>query len=153
MEHDAAMLELGKITSLCDTAGVSWIYWQYKPYHDITTQCEDSEGVFNPDGTEQEKKLAQLSYPYPQKVAGDITGWTYDKDTKKFNMVYRTPSDNSKFLDKRTVIFIGAKHQATYGYDLNITPRSAVEYTNDGIYLTITPLVANVDVTVEIEFY
>jgi hypothetical protein len=57
-EFGACMDSLGcaqEITSVADVSDsklVSWAYWEYKPFHDITTSAGNrSEGFFNFDGS------------------------------------------------------------------------------------------------------
>lgn len=44
--------EITSVADVSDSKLVSWAYWEYKPFHDITTSAGNrSEGFFNFDGS------------------------------------------------------------------------------------------------------
>ena len=50
-----------------------WAYWEYKPFHDITTSAGNrSEGFYNRDGSLQTKKVKALSRTYVQAAQGTV---------------------------------------------------------------------------------
>jgi endoglycosylceramidase len=53
------------VLDLADAQGLSWMYWNFKGYDDITTVNSVSESMFDEAGRPQALKLAALSRSYP----------------------------------------------------------------------------------------
>lgn len=53
------------VLDLADAQGLSWAYWNFKGYDDITTVNSVSESMFDEAGAPQQLKLAALSRSYP----------------------------------------------------------------------------------------
>jgi len=52
---------------------LSWAYWQFKKYDDVTTSARDgSEGFYDDDGTLHVAKVKELARPYIQAAQGSI---------------------------------------------------------------------------------
>lgn len=52
MDTKDCAAEVTGVTQTCDDRLSSWMYWEYKPYNDITTSAgKSSEGFYNYDGT------------------------------------------------------------------------------------------------------
>lgn len=67
--HESSSQVLTFLTDLADQGGMlSWTYWTWKSFQDITTQNPASESLYNDDGSLQMLKLAALSRSYPQAV-------------------------------------------------------------------------------------
>ncbi|CAL6087161.1 Conserved_hypothetical protein [Hexamita inflata] len=62
--------------------GMSWAYWAFKPFGDITTTFNEAkglnEGLFNPNMTVQKEKVKILSHPYVQICAGELSVNEFD---------------------------------------------------------------------------
>lgn len=61
-----ALLNSHKLQRLADENLQSWIYWQFKGYHDITTQSSVAEGLWFANGTVNTDKVKMLSRTYAQ---------------------------------------------------------------------------------------
>lgn len=65
--------EITSVADVSDSKLVSWAYWEYKPFHDITTSAGNrSEGFFNFDGSYQVQKIKALNRAYIQAAQGTI---------------------------------------------------------------------------------
>eukprot|EP00767_Chilomastix_cuspidata_P003716 gnl/Chilomastix_cuspidata/384.p1 GENE.gnl/Chilomastix_cuspidata/384~~gnl/Chilomastix_cuspidata/384.p1 ORF type:complete len:533 (-),score=181.80 gnl/Chilomastix_cuspidata/384:1445-3019(-) len=133
-EHEAALEELQWVTELANAERLSWIYWAYKGFGDITTQCPDEEGLFNLDSSVQSEKLRVLSYPYPMAVAGKLNAFEFGFDSRHFHLDITTPPEDQ--LDLETVIFCDALFQYyPDGWRFDVAPEAAVTYYWDSLNL------------------
>ena len=66
----ACFNEISNFANICDQLLMSWAYWNYKPYGDHTTACDNDEGIFNSDGKIQQHKMKALVRPYIQRFQG-----------------------------------------------------------------------------------
>lgn len=65
MNDTECMTEINQVADACDDYIVSWAYWEYKTYKDLTTSAGDrSEGFYNFDGTLQHNKVKALTRTY-----------------------------------------------------------------------------------------
>ena len=67
---DACVQEILSAVEAFDSKALSWAYWQYKGYNDITTTGSDTEGLWYSNGTLQSNKVMALSRTYFQAVQG-----------------------------------------------------------------------------------
>lgn len=68
---DACYTEISSLTDAADSALNSWAYWMYKPFNDFTTSCiDDKEGLFEKDGSLQDKKVRALTRSYASAFQG-----------------------------------------------------------------------------------
>lgn len=52
MDTEACEVEVTQVGDVSDEHLNGWAYWQFKPYHDLTTSAGNkSEGFYNYDGT------------------------------------------------------------------------------------------------------
>jgi hypothetical protein len=63
---DRRYIEAQTVTGLADQYLLSWSYWMFKPYHDITTQAVDAEGnvlegLYDSNGVLHEDKAFVLT--------------------------------------------------------------------------------------------
>ena len=61
---------LEKHVEFADKTLLSWAYWQFKSFRDLTTSGGSDEGFYGPDGKLQTNKLSVLVRPYAQIIAG-----------------------------------------------------------------------------------
>ncbi len=91
---DLATIE--RIVAASDAHMVGWNYWHYCGCDDPTTQGASSQAIVNdaaqpPTGSNvREAKLAVLSRPYPQAVAGTPQSYSFDPASKRFRLTYST---------------------------------------------------------------
>ena len=77
----SAMVEVSTIADLADAHLISWAYWQFKYYDDVTTQAHmhgySPESFYNQEGQLEEGKIQSLGRPHAQAVCGKIVfmGW------------------------------------------------------------------------------
>lgn len=65
--------EVDQVAEVCDQTLASWAYWEFKPFHDLTTSAGDrSEGFYDKDGTLQTDKVKALARTYVRYAQGDI---------------------------------------------------------------------------------
>ena len=58
--------------------GAGWAYWEFKPFHDITTTAGNrSEGFFRTDGSTQTSKVKALSRTYIKAAQGTIENMSF----------------------------------------------------------------------------
>jgi endoglycosylceramidase len=82
--------EINRVTAVADAHQLSWAYWQFKYFHDITTVSGPKEGLYNANGTVQEAKLGALSRTYAPVVAGKLTAIRFDPVSAAFRLTYTT---------------------------------------------------------------
>ena len=52
LDSDVCAREIQQVVEVCDEFRLGWAYWEFKPFHDLTTSAGDkSEGFYNKDGT------------------------------------------------------------------------------------------------------
>ena len=64
-EHNKSLEDITYMCDLVDEHMQSFAYWNYKPYHDLTTHNFVSEGMYYNDGLLFEKKARAMSRTYP----------------------------------------------------------------------------------------
>ena len=117
---------------MADENLLSWIYWQFKGYHDITTQTSVAEGLWFENGTLNTDKVKMLSRTYAQvgklqvqqmmgiiqhkyqAVAGVYDHQEFDPDTSDFQLVYHANID----IQQPTIIFLNEKLYYPNGYNI-----------------------------------
>lgn len=75
----ACAAEITAVTSAADEVLASWAYWQYKGFGDFTTFTAElglDEGLFYPNSTVQDTKVAALTRTYAQATQG-VPQWMY----------------------------------------------------------------------------
>ena len=74
----ACEIEIQNVADVADKYLVGWAYWEYKPFHDLTTSAGNkSEGFYELDGTLQVRKVRALSRPYVKAAQGTIKNVTF----------------------------------------------------------------------------
>lgn len=85
MDSDDCFREISGVTGTCDDRLVSWAYWEFKTYKDLTTSAgSHSEGFYNYDGTVEQKKVKALARTYIKSAQGLITQMHFDTKTAEF---------------------------------------------------------------------
>lgn len=120
----------------------SWIYWQFKSYHDPTTQAMQRdgtvrEGLYDPDtGLLLEGKAALLARPHAQAVAGDIRSLAFDPWSKRFCLAYaadlRVPTP--------TRVFASTRWHYPKGHHVTIVPaaKAVARVSGDYVFVAVT---------------
>lgn len=67
---EACVQEILSSVEAFDSKALSWSYWQYKGFNDITTTGSSTEGFFFANGTLQDGKVKALSRTYFQYIQG-----------------------------------------------------------------------------------
>jgi endoglycosylceramidase len=112
---------LRRVVDLADDHMVGWQEWHYCGCDEPTSQVspdvqalvKDPKKPPRGDNLKQEK-LAVLSRPYPQVVAGTPGGWDFDSESRKFELSYKTAKASGKGSFKRglTDVFVPRLHYA-----------------------------------------
>ena len=83
MDSDNCAREIDQVAEVCDDALASWAYWEFKPFHDLTTSAGDrSEGFYNKDGTLEVSKVKSLVRTYVKKAQGQLFAQNFIPDSK-----------------------------------------------------------------------
>jgi len=72
------------VTSMADRMMVGWAYWSYDP---------GSWGFWDPATLRESPSIAQLVRPYPRRVAGDPTSFSWDEAAGVFELSWRGARD------------------------------------------------------------
>lgn len=82
MDSDNCAREVDQVADVCDDALASWAYWEFKPFHDLTTSAGDrSEGFYNKDGTLEVAKVKSLVRTYVKKAQGKLEKMSFIADS------------------------------------------------------------------------
>ncbi len=107
--------DLARLTTYADDHLTGWMYWAYKLWDDPTGNR--NEGLFHDDAdlsSVKHDKLALLSRPYAQAVAGTPTSLSWDADARVLTVRY-TPRPGTG----RTNVFVPA-HTYPEGYEVRV---------------------------------
>ena len=110
------LTDIGRLTQYADQHLTGWLYWAYKEWNDPTGSSD--EGLYGNDAdpsTVKAAKVALLSYPYPQAMAGTPMALSWDAAGRVLSFSYR-PNAAAGLTD----VFVGA---GTYpnGYQVTVT--------------------------------
>lgn len=82
--------ELSNVAGRAEENLVSWAYWQYKGYNDITTAGKSNEeGFYNEDGSLQTSKVKALARTYAYAVTGKVEKNYFEADSGKFELIFK----------------------------------------------------------------
>lgn len=71
LDSEVCADEITFVAETTDKYLAGWAYWEFKPFHDLTTSAgTGSEGFYNKDGTLQHKKMRALTRPYLRNAQG-----------------------------------------------------------------------------------
>lgn len=95
---------LANVMDRADAAAMSAFYWQFKPFHDYTTNNATVEGLFFPNGTLQQAKYDAIVRPYPQKTPAEPSSLRFrlDKISGDFSVNYTL---STTAVNRTTVLF------------------------------------------------
>lgn len=96
------------IADLADTYMIGWIYWAYENWGTRTSGTAGTMASHN-------AVVDALVRPYPPAIAGIPLRYSFDDDTRRFELTY-TPSRTGR---RQTVIFVPSRHYPN-GYDISI---------------------------------
>jgi endoglycosylceramidase len=121
--------EIERVVVDADNARVGWQYWHYCECDDPTTSGGGGTQSLVPDPSKppigsnvREDKLKVLARPYPVAVAGNPTGWTFDRLSGRFQVDFTNErvSGGSFGAGSATEIAVPAV-QYPAGYDVTVT--------------------------------
>eukprot|EP01015_Nassula_variabilis_P007965 TRINITY_DN1620_c0_g1_i4.p1 TRINITY_DN1620_c0_g1~~TRINITY_DN1620_c0_g1_i4.p1 ORF type:complete len:521 (-),score=108.40 TRINITY_DN1620_c0_g1_i4:49-1566(-) len=99
---DKGLREIDHVLKKADAAFMSWAYWQFKFFHDVTstTRPAINEGFYDSVGHLQSRKVKLLSRPYLPEICGTPVSAEYDskKAYAKFEYTAGECSDNTTVL-------------------------------------------------------
>lgn len=102
MDTKDCAAEVTGVTQTCDDRLSSWMYWEYKPFNDITTSAgKSSEGFYNFDGSLEQVKVKALVRTYVKAAQGLITKMHFDTKTAVFEALIKVDTS----INQPTVIF------------------------------------------------
>jgi len=123
-----------------DEFKVSWAWWQFKSFNDITTQGEGtSESFYDENGDLQIKKVRALSRTYAYAVAGTIIDMNFDSSNGIFNLSF----NYDKSITQPTEIYLNKEFYYPNGYKLITTPTQAVSWKEvelNRIHINVQPI-------------
>jgi endoglycosylceramidase len=125
-----------RVANLADEAGHSWQYWTYKTYFDPypiflippdvarATDRDDTWSIIAEDGTVKRRKVEALARPYPMALAGRKGRWSFDPQSKVFELRFVATSNRS------SIVAFPARIQYPRGFAITargarVTPRPA----------------------------
>ena len=111
---------IARMTRLADEHMASWQWWHYCDCEDPTTAGPGIQAVVvdphkppRGDNVEREK-LELLARPYPQAVNGVPEGWSFDPETRRFELSYVTDPVGGGEIPRRVKTQV-AIPRANYG--------------------------------------
>lgn len=119
-------------TELADQYMVSWQEWQYdNPYSKTSSQEIVHDSMLPPTGDNVDaEKLALLSRPYPQAVAGTPKSWSFKRETREFELSYKTRGVAGKLpLNLRSYVY-APRVQYPAGYTATVRGGRIVSQPN-----------------------
>jgi endoglycosylceramidase len=123
-DDEQSSTTLSNVMDRADAATMSAFYWQFKPFHDYTTNNASVEGLFFPNGTLQQDKYDAIVRPYPQKTPAVPSTLKYrlDKASGDFSLNY-TLSDTA--TNRTTVLFAPDVVYPNGGPRISLVPESS----------------------------
>jgi Glycoside hydrolase family 5 C-terminal domain len=101
------LVDTRRVIDLADEHMVGWQYWHYCDCDDPTTSGPGVQSLVvdpskPPRGDNVKRaKLRLLARPYPQAVAGTPRSFSFDPDTRAFELAYSTASPDGGRLPRR----------------------------------------------------
>ncbi|KNC51965.1 endoglycoceramidase [Thecamonas trahens ATCC 50062] len=128
LESPAAADALNHLLDLCDANLQSFNYWQYKPYHDLTTASQPfDESFYYPNGTLQANKIKVLSRTYAYATAGVPRDMMFDAETGAFKFVWDSWGHT---IGLPTSIYLNEAMWYPHGYSVTFIPRDGASYSS-----------------------
>jgi endoglycosylceramidase len=107
-----------ELLAMADRAGAGWAYWSYDPSGADGWALEDASGNENPI-------VAHVVRPYPRRVAGDPTAWSWDDGAKALDVAYVDRADASGAHE----LFVPAARTYAGGWHVEVTPDAPGTWT------------------------
>ena len=102
-----------------DAARIPWTYWQYCCSPDGYTLLID--GKKPPSGRNVVRGVLDIiDRPFPRRVAGTPTGWSWDPKTRTFKLSYSTKHAGRRLRSRTTSVWVGRLHFPR-GYTRKVT--------------------------------
>ncbi len=122
------LTRIGRIVGEADDHMVGWLYWHYCGCADPTTSGSGgTQSVVNdarkaPTGANvKADKLAVLSRPYPQAVAGVPSSWSFDPGSNRFTLAYSTGrKGGGSFAFRADTQIFASPRRYPGGYDVRV---------------------------------
>ena len=119
------LVTIERIIDGADRHMIGWQYWHYCGCDDPTTQSVAQQAIVDdaslpPEGDNvREEKLAVLSRPYPQVVAGTPRDYSFDPESRVFHLTYSTTAPDGQPFGPGAIteVFTGSLHYPD-GYDV-----------------------------------
>lgn len=113
-DSENCAMEVGLVADACDKHLVSWGYWQFKNYWDLTTSAgTGSEGFYNQDGSLQTIKIEALARAYLPFTQGVLHSMNWNPSSLLFTATFNL--DQS--LLKPSVLYV----PAVFGDDYTVS--------------------------------
>jgi endoglycosylceramidase len=113
-----------RTTAMADKYQQSWMYWQFKYYQDITTCTPQGESLYQDDGNVCMDKLEVLSRTYPQAVAGSINDYSFNVQTKGFDMKFHpVETDSYDQVGSKghdSVVYVNKEMFYPHGFEVSV---------------------------------
>eukprot|EP00005_Dracoamoeba_jomungandri_P000139 CAMPEP_0174253230 /NCGR_PEP_ID=MMETSP0439-20130205/2606_1 /TAXON_ID=0 /ORGANISM="Stereomyxa ramosa, Strain Chinc5" /LENGTH=525 /DNA_ID=CAMNT_0015334145 /DNA_START=19 /DNA_END=1596 /DNA_ORIENTATION=- len=113
------------LTDLADKYLQSWTYWQFKFYHDLTTDTGSGESFYDENGKLQKEKVKMLSRSYAQAIAGVPLSQSFDTDTS----LYRLSFSLDPSISAPTVVYINEQYYYPNGFSVTTQPPGSLSYS------------------------
>lgn len=107
-----------KTMATADEFLMSWIGWDYKPFHPQTRLTKDDNCCYLWNETGLNQIYARnTSRTYPQAVAGHAIKFSFDPSSKEFALVYEVSED---CISNQTVIYLNEDMHYPTGFTVDI---------------------------------
>ena len=117
-DSEACYNEILGFVKAADNHLVSWAYWMYKTFNDhTTTAANNTEGIFNSNGTLQKYKEKALSRTYIQSYQGYPLSFNFNDETKEANAKFIF----KKAIEKPSILYLNSELNYPNGYYLTVT--------------------------------
>lgn len=117
-DSEACYNELLGFVKAADNHLVSWAYWMYKTFNDhTTTAANNTEGIFNSDGTLQKYKEKALSRTYIQSYQGYPLSFSFNDESKEANAKFIF----KKSIEEPSILYLNSELNYPNGYYLTIS--------------------------------
>mmetsp|Transcript_18571 Transcript_18571/g.33555 ORF Transcript_18571/g.33555 Transcript_18571/m.33555 type:complete len:527 (-) Transcript_18571:22-1602(-) len=123
-DSDGCMAEIDSVADACDEYSVGWAYWMLKGFGDYTTTGSYTEGLYNQDGSLQEKKLRHLSRTYIQSYQGVPITSTFNTTTGDYKAAFEVDPS----IKGSTELYFNEPIYYPNGYQYTITNETDLKY-------------------------
>jgi endoglycosylceramidase len=133
-DSETAVEMIDYLTGLADTAFMSWAYWQFKFYQDLTTSGP-AESFYFADGSLAQAKVQALSRTHAQAIAGRPLSTTFNATTNAFSLSYQYDAA----VSAPTVVYLNKPMRYPSGYSVQVSPAGSVDWTFSNNQLLFIP--------------